>query len=304
MNNHMYDSIRDRQQETCALKTAHDCLMAVPPDDSTERWLWHIDHIVRQEDGGSHEIENLRIICKPCDWEREDNRPRSKFPELDTVYREYHFWMSERKAQVNKLKAMQGLKAGTTASPYLTDVTLHQLESFRDIAEKHEKYFTKELKHQLDRISHPIVEACRGVPYLGDKTIALLVSRTDIARASYGGSLCQYFGLGDPEERNPGLGKYRAAFRQWADGIVRSTGRETPSEYATIWRAHKERYEAADVAKAHFMAMRNMTKLMICHFWEIYRRLEGLEVPDTYARVYLSHDGYKDPLDYGWSLPT
>ncbi len=61
---------------------------------------------------------------------------------------------------------------------------------------------------------------------------------------------------------------------------------------------HKGKHYCQTKGHAHMMAMRAMVKLFLSHYWEVGRRLKGLEINEPYAMKYLQHDGYIPPPNF------
>jgi len=289
MQHDTYDVLFEQQEGKCK-----EC-----GEPLTDRYHSQVDHIIRQEDGGPDDIENLRIICLPCDWKKEDNAPNSQYPVLMTVYRMYKLWQTEAGRMDRKIKASMGDIAGTTRSPYFKSATLDQMAIFRDQFKDLEKVYAKAVKEELKGIETATVLSHGWGA--GPLVIAHIMSCFDIRKGNTVSSLWKYFGF-DPSNsagakgRNPGLGKLRAPlYASLSISLIR-----TQSPYREFYDSTRKKLEEKGRDKVHGPALQRTIKLWLSHFWVTWRNAEGLPVTKPYSISQMGHDNYLSPQDYGW----
>jgi len=282
---HLYDPLYEAQNGKCAI-----C-----GEELTERYYTRIDRILRGEDGGKYELENCQLICLPCDWKKEDNKPNSPYPDIASAYRTYKMWQDEHGRIDRKIRAYTGDIKGTTASPYIDDFTMAELEELRDYFKKQEKATAKRVTQLVHKA--PEWDAfMKDAPGCGEILAAHLLSRVRIEMTDTVSSLWKFFGY-DPgnaagvKGRNPGLGKERAPFYA-ALGISVCTRKSSP--YRKIY----DSYKGKDIS--HGGAMRRVIKLWLSHLWATWREYAELPVSVPYANNHLGHDGFYDPKQFGW----
>lgn len=291
MLHNTYDVLHGQQEGKCAI-----CNKPL-----TDTFHTHIDHIIRRKDNGPDDIENLRLICLPCDWEREGNAPNSQYPELMTSYKMYKFWQTEKGRMDRKIKACQGDVQGTTKSPYFDAVTLITMMDALENSAELEKQYEKEVKQVLKEI--PAAVKLQEGWGAGPLVVAHIMSSFDIRKGNRVSGLWKFFGY-TPEQsagakgRNPGLGQLRAPL--YASLSISLTRKSSP--YREFYLATRKRMEDNGRDKTHGPALQRTIKLWLSHFWDTWRRLEGLPVSEPYAISQLGHDGFISPQDYGWNI--
>ena len=291
MLHNVYDILHDQQEGKCALCN----------EPLTDRFHTHVDHIIRRKDNGSDDIENLRLICLPCDWEREGNAPNSQYPGLMTVYKMYKFWQTEKGRMEKKISACLGDTQGTTRSPYFDATTLTYMINGKESAEELEKMYEKEVRKELKTI--PAAVTLGEGWGAGPLVIAHIMSTFDIRKGDRVSSIWKFFGY-TPEQsagakgRNPGLGQLRAPLY----ASLSITLIKTQSPYREFYLATRKRMEDNGRDKTHGPALQRTIKLWLSHLWDTWRRAEGLPVSEPYAISQLGHDGYISPQECGWPV--
>lgn len=278
------------------LLEAQDGLCALCGEELTERYYTRIDRIIPGREGGQYEIDNCQLICLECDWEKEGNAPNSQYPRIAAAYRTYKMWQDEGGRMDRKIRAYTGDIKGTTASPYVDDMTLSELEELRDYFKKQENAAAKRLS-ALVRETKEWEGFFKDAPGARETLAGYLLSKVNIEKADTVSSIWKFFGY-DPgnaagqKGRNPGLGKERAVLYA-ALGISVCTRKASP--YRRIY----DSYKAKDVS--HGGAVRRVIKLWLSHLWDTWRKFEGLPVTVPYANNHLGHDGFYDASEFGWS---
>lgn len=284
---HLFEPLYDSQGGSCAL-------CAEPLID---RYMTHVDRIIPGREGGGYTLENCRLICPGCDWEREGNRPGSRYPELRMALSNYTLWQRTRKSIHLRMIA-------TEKTPYVSDITTVELEKMIEGSRTHERYFEKLITKMVKEIElGRIITSVHGT---GAITAALLLSRVDLRKADTPSALSKFFGLAGPSSERYEKGKTgggsktdRAFLRQWGESQIRLRTpyredydrRRSRTDNEDKWKSDAHRY--AD-------AIRITVKLFLFHYWEIGRKFEGLKVREPYAMSRLGHDGYISPQDRGW----
>jgi hypothetical protein len=281
----LYQELFERQNGLCA---SCDC-------ELVDRYTTQIDRIIPGKDGGQYVIDNCRLICLPCDWKKEGNKPRSKYPELASAYRTYKMWQTMHGSMDRKIRAFTGDIAGTTRSPYIDGFTLQEIIDLKDYFKDQEKMSQKRVKH-LVRETPEWIAFLKDAPGCAEILAAHLLSRVDIGKAENVSSLWRFFGF-DPANaagqkgRNPGLGSERAPIYA---ALSISVCTRTDSEYRKIY----DTYRGRDVS--HGGALLRTIKLWLSHLWSAWREFEELPVTVPYANNHLGHDGFYDRKEFGW----
>lgn len=272
---------------------AQDGQCAICGKELVDRYTTQIDRITPGKEGGSYTVENTRLICLECDWEKEGNAPNSPNPRLAAAYRTYKMWQVEAGRMDRKIRAYEGDIAGTTRSPYISDYTLEELREL-------ESYFKSQEKDAAKRLQHLVREMpewkgfMRDAPGLGEITAGMLLSRVRIDVAETVSCLWSFLGYAPPkdgEKYNPGKGKdfKSPLYAALSISLVRKT-----SPYRKIY----DSYKAHD--KKHGAALQRTIKLWLSHLWDTWRRYEGLPTTLPYANNHLGHDGFYDANEFGW----
>ena len=70
------------------------------------------------------------------------------------------------------------------------------------------------------------------------------------------------------------------------------------TEYSKTWTGKVK--PDWTLMRVNNMALRKIAKMMLCHLWEVWRKLEDLPLRDPYCVEYLGHDrdSLSDPWDY------
>jgi hypothetical protein len=286
--NHLYEPLLRKQDGFCACGCGEKL--------HEDRYQNHIDRI---KEGGEYALANCRLLRRECHMRQHGIEANSPFVRLRTAFKNYRLWQRQRCRYDLALK-------GAWTTPYSEPVTLMELERQVDAALEHEKYFEKQIAKELRQLGHPIVQALLDLKGTGPITAGMLLSRVDISKAEYPSSLWKFFGLAGPTneryedgKKGGGSKEDRAILRQWAESQIKH---RTP--YRRFYDERRERTNKEEHWKsdAHRMAdaLRVMTKMFLSHFWEVYRKMEGLPVPEPYAMNHLNHDGYVSPQEMGW----
>ncbi len=291
---HHYETLNDAQAGRCALGD-HPL-----PE---ERYATRVDHILRRKDGGSDEMDNLRLICLECDWDREDNRPNAPKPMLFALYKDYKTLQQAAGDIDRKLKAFDGTLRGTTKSPYVSDSTRDVLETMRDLGAE----LTKEqdlILRRAVRLEPEWGAFMKEAPGVTELTAAFLLGRVDIRKADTVSALWRYLGFDHTEKtasgkKNPSKGKIKAILYSSVGGaMLRKT-----SPYRADYDRIKAKYEAQD-KKGHYLALSQCIKLWLSHLWEAWREYEGLPTGDPYAFSQQGHDKshFIHRTERGWEV--
>lgn len=284
---HLFEPLYESQNGECAI-----CEEPLP-----DRYGTRIDRIVPGKDGGKYELSNCRLICLPCDWEKEGNAPNSPHPMLAAAYRTYKMWQVMAGGMDRKIKAYSGDIKGTTASPYIDGYTLTELMELRD-------YYKGKEKEAKKRTNHTVRELpewkgfMKDAPGCKEILAAKLLSEVDIRKAETVSALWKFYGF-DPANamrkgnkgRNPGLGNKRA-------GIYAALSISVCTRKASPYRRIYDGYKAKDVG--HGGALLRTVKLWMSHLWATWRKFEGLPVTAPYANNHLGHTGFYDANEFGW----
>lgn len=284
---HLYEAAYERQGGRCVF-----CNEALPEDPAQS----HLDRI---EEGAEYNEANTRLVHTACHRERHHNEAQARFPELRKAYDNYRFWVATRASL--ELKARRASEAW-----WADEVTLTELGRLAATAGEHEKHFTRGMTAALKAVDHPMRAALLSVHGVGPVTAAMLLARLDPTKAQYASSVWKFFGLagatknrykegvkggGSPQDRSVLYNwsqtqvKLRTPYRKvYDDRRAKTNGDEK-------WRSDMHR---------HMDASRVMTKMFLSHVWEVYRRLDGLPVPDPYALAALGHEHYTSPMEMGW----
>jgi hypothetical protein len=88
--------------------------------------------------------------------------------------------------------------------------------------------------------------------------------------------------------------RLKTALYLWAGSVLKANGK-----YRIVYDRGRARYAESrpDWTKGHqhAAAMRLMVKMFLSHLWEVWRRVEGLEVEMPYAIAVLGHSTYIPP---------
>lgn len=70
------------------------------------------------------------------------------------------------------------------------------------------------------------------------------------------------------------------------------------TEHLQVWK--KKEKPDWTLMRVNNMALRKIAKMLLCHLWEVWRKLEDLPLRDPYCVEYLGHDreSLSDPWDY------
>lgn len=281
---HLFDPLMEKQDGKCA-----ECGVEI-----TDRYMTHIDRIVRGEDGGKYVIENCRLICKPCDWTKEGNAPNSPKPQLASAYRIYKMWQDMAGSTERKLKAYRGEVKGKTASPYFDDFTLGELDETLLYFQGQEHDAELRLKHAVRK--EPEWEFMKLCPGMGEITAAHILSHIDINKADTVSALWRYFGFDPTEKYNPGKG---ADLKSPLYAALSICLIRTASPYRADYDKYKARLSTDDHS-GHGQALHRCIKLWLSHLWETWRQWAELPIQVPYANNHLHHTNFIPATDRGW----
>lgn len=271
---HLYEPLFERQEGVCAC----GCGQPLYAGD-----LSHMNEIDRIKEGGEYSLENCRLLRRECHLRRHGNDSAPTFPALRAAYDNRMFWMKERRRLA---KLIQDVGKSVWAS----DVTAEVLEQQLAVCKEQEKRWTKRMIEELRALDLPIAKAALSVHGIGEVAVAFLLAMTDIRKAKGPRSLWQHLGIGDPSQRNPGRGEYRAQLYLLSSGQLKANG-----PYRWKYDAAKARHELNGKKNAHYAALRETAKEIVKDFWRAYRFCEGL--PTT-------GEGMQHLSAYGWGIET
>ena len=155
---------------------------------------------------------------------------------------------------------------------------------------------------------YEIVERMSDIKGVGQLLAAQVVCMIDIRRADTVSALWRYAGYavmdGEREKLTKGeKAHYNTRLKSICYKVSNSMLR-CGSPYTKIYYDAKAYYEAnrTDWTKLHIhnASIRKMTKLWLSHLWEVWRKLEGLEVRELYVMEKLGHKHLIKPSEYGW----
>ena len=214
---------------------------------------------------------------------------------LKWLVRELDFTQKNRVAYQLRRQAMQ--KNGLKSIPTL-DALIKFLEDY-------EKQLTREIRRELK--NYPIyTEWLSKVPGVGVLSAARLIAYIgDIKRFPTASKLRRYCGyavINGRAERGAVDGRrhYNGACKKTLYQLESSfIMHDTP--YGQLYRRIKERVMEKNSDwpnwKKERKARRIMIQLFLSHLYEVWSRLEGLEVRPPYPIEYLGHQGYITPYE-------
>lgn len=280
---HLFEHHMEAQKGLCA-----ECGQPL-----VDRYTTQIDRITPGKEGGAYTIENTRLICLECDWEKEGNAPNSPKPRLAATYRLYKMWQIEAGRMDRKIRAYQGNITGTTRSPYIDEFTLEELGELLTYFQQKEHDAALRLKRMV-RTHAEWKGFMKDAPGLAEITAGMLLSRVRIDLAETVSCLWSFLGYAPPkdgEKYNPGKGKdFKSAL--YAALSISLTRHASP--YRKIYDTYKAR------ELKHGAALQRTIKLWLSHLWSVWREWEGLPVTAPYANNHLGHDGFYDAGEFGW----
>lgn len=155
----------------------------------------------------------------------------------------------------------------------------------------------------------PIVQDIQAIKGIGPILAAKLVSMVDISRSPTVSAFWRYCGYavidGAAERRTRGEKlHYSSRVRSTCYLIGSSFLKTKDSPYKPLYYDAKEYYQEVhpDWTKKHIhlAALRKMIKVFLCHLWEYWREMEGLETPPLYVMQQMGHTHKYDKRDFGW----
>lgn len=176
-----------------------------------------------------------------------------------------------------------------------------------------------------------LAAAALGVPYMGEITLANLVTYVDLEKAPSASSLWKYAGLHKPSHRryelDPGeevtkgrggnktlrTALYNVVNVMWRAGdksayrLVGDRVKERLSESERIVESRTTQGALVKVAwkdtkrgHRHGAALRAMMKHLLADYWFVGRELAGLSTRPLYVQEKLGHTGIISPRERGW----
>lgn len=176
-----------------------------------------------------------------------------------------------------------------------------------------ERVMDREIEHFLrdQADTNPIYILMQKAPYMGPILVARILSDYDVTKAGTVSAAWRFNGFAPgydkavKGQRRTFNRKARTAWMVWAMTIEMSKP-GNGCKYRDFYEEQKARSYANPAHKDwkpnhhRFHALRLTAKLGISHFWETYRKLEGLPVRGPYVIATMGHDGYISPQEYGW----
>lgn len=282
----LYEPLYEKQGGKCA-----EC-----GTELMDRYMTHIDRMVRGEEGGAYVLENCRLICKPCDWLKEGNAPNSPKPKLASVYRIYKMWQELAGSMDRKLKAYRGEVKGKSASPYFDEFTLGELDELLVYYLDQTHSAEMRLKHAV-RLEPEWKGFMKFCPGMGEITAAHILSHIDINKADTVSALWRYFGFDPSEPYNPGKGADLKSPLYAALSIFMV---RTNSPYRADYDKHKARLAVDTKHSGHGQALHRCIKLWLSHLWETWRIWAELPTQVPYANNHLGHTNFIKATERGW----
>lgn len=185
-------------------------------------------------------------------------------------------------------------------------------ESHATMNRYHERFLELEKQAAADIADavkeYPIYDSLRKVKGVGPMLAAQLIAAIDIRRAETVSGLWKFAGYAVVEDRadRPVKGQklaYNAHLKKVCY-LLGTSFLKSNSPYRAVYDSSRAYYEAnrPDWSKMrqHRAAMRRMIKHFLAHLWEVWRKLEGLEVRELYVVERLGHRHVSSPAEFGW----
>lgn len=169
--------------------------------------------------------------------------------------------------------------------PYLRQVAVARLRA-------EEEFYEGQLKEMVK--SHPAWQWAKLTKGVGLTTMGRIIAKTDIYRVNTISEMWAHcgFGLGEdgrPQRKHAGqIINYNPQLQSNCVVLGESLLRQRDSYYEYFLR-QKDAHSNLPPAWRHNRAFRHMIKLFLAHFWETWRRAEGLPAPLPYAFTILKH---------------
>ena len=203
--------------------------------------------------------------------------------EIRYLIERYYQVQEHRIAMANQVRALK--EAGEETNP-LNDY----YERFHTIEKDIAKYLAGSVK------DHPMWNWMKKVKGIGPILASILLSTIDIRKADHVSSIWKYAGLAPGQKRQKGKKIDYNPFLKSACWKIGESFVKTKGEYRKIYDTSKTFYQQKfpetkkegkrtlyTKGHIHAMAKRRAVKLFLSHFWEAWRRMEGLPVSEPYA---------------------
>lgn len=194
-----------------------------------------------------------------------------------------------------------------------TQATANGSEGSAALFEKWEAHFDaleteceRDIKVAIKGIQ--IIEDLTALKGIGALLAAKMVSMIDITRSDTVSALWRYAGYGviDGARERPVKGEklhYNMRLKTTLY-LVSGSFLKSGSPYRAIYDDARAYYAANrpewTAGHCHLASMRRMTKMFLSHFWEHWRKMEGLPVRDPYVLERLGHTHVRYPEEFGW----